>query len=106
MAISIKLQRNRFAPVILCDICAEEITDEKKANCEWLVAPDGDDIIGPVFTHKVDCSHRLEYRWREQDTNHTAMWESLRILPLYLRNNLQLKEKDLQAAAKFAAVLE
>ncbi len=106
MAISIKMMKNKFAPVIICDVCNIQITDAKTGNYEWTISPDGEHIIGPVFTHKEKCSHKLEYIWRERYPNYVSMWEGLKILPLYLRNNLNLKEKDLKEAAKFAAVFE
>jgi len=107
MALAVKLKRNKFyAPVIICDVCNDDIADAKAGNYEWAVSPNGEDIVGPYFTHKVGCSRRLESIWRQQYPDYVAMWESLRILPLYLRNNLKLKEKDLKAAAKFASMFE
>ena len=107
MPIAIKLKQGKYyAPVIVCDVCAEIISDARQGNYEWAVSPDGEHIIGPVFTHKSDCSRLLEHIWRQQYPDYCTMWEGLKALPLYLRNNLKLKERDLKNAARFAAMFE
>ncbi len=107
MPIAIKLKKNEyFAPVIVCDVYNEVIEDAKVGNYEWAISQGGEHIVGPVYTHKSDCTRRLEYIWRQQYPGYVTMWEGLKIFPLYLRNNLKLKEKDLKDAARFAAMFD
>ena len=53
-----------------------------------------------------ECTHRLGIIWRVQYPGYVTMWNGLKALPLYLRNNLKLKEKDLKHAARFANMFE
>ena len=93
MPLAIRYEQG-FVPIVLCDQCGKEITSAADGNYQWL----WEDLPSRIyFTHKA-CCYAFEKR-------HGGRWcaGELRVLPVYLVNNLGIDWKKANVLADYLA---
>jgi len=95
MPIRIKQSEAQSRVVVICDVCAEEITDAKKGNYYWRLNEDGSLHSGVIYFNHKQCARRFEEERSE------AVWftQELECLPIYLERNLDLSREDAERKA-------
>ena len=95
MPLAIRCEGPLFVPIVVCDYCCKEITKAAEGNYQWLREDERPARI--YFTHKACCrafEKRQGGRW---------LWAELRLLPVYLVNNLEINWKQAKdLAGRFA----
>ncbi len=103
MPLCIVEKNGRSAPVIICDVCLEPITDARDGNYEWISRTPGKSHVPcPLsFTHKK-CSDEFERKNLDlirQDALGSISNMELLCLPIYLGNNLNIDWKKAEQIA-------
>lgn len=96
MPLMIKRVGTEHRPIVVCDLCNSEIADAAAGNFEWSIGLQDGDLASPVFLHK-ECSRMYRHTRGRLD-----YWDDLTLLPLYLRNNLEVDEEREVRLAKVA----
>jgi len=60
MPIRIKRSKTHSRVVVICEVCAEEITDAKKGNYYWRLNEDGSLHSGVIYFNHKQCARRFE----------------------------------------------
>ena len=86
----------RFAPVVICDHCGQQIANAKHGAYAWgLRLPAGEETTGLKFFHKIgDLYPECVAAWKQYENELHALglahqWESLDKFLVYLGNNLR-----------------
>jgi hypothetical protein len=85
MSLKISLKENLYCPVLVCDYCGQEITNEDEGMYMYKVTEEGEPDTGDLYTaHKRDCSRQIE----EADGGRLYWhWNELRNLTMHLAVN-------------------
>ncbi len=79
MALEMKLIEGRLCPVVICDVCGEQIRAAKDGACFY--SPDIESRV--LFAHFKGCLSRAEQK-------DDVVWMNLESLLAYLSSNLEL----------------
>ena len=100
MPLTIKFRDGRYCPTVVCDHCAEEITDAADGNYHWRIGLNDTDFGKQIyFTHKRCCDP-----FEVAHKGELFMWGAMELqcFPIYLGHNMAIKWG---AAVRLAAIL-
>ncbi|MBA5868015.1 MAG: hypothetical protein GDA67_15080 [Nitrospira sp. CR1.3] len=103
MPIRIIELNGKSAPVVICDVCNEQINHATKGNYEWVHGERDGAGSYIFFTHK-ECSEKFRQKYPKANDAHIH-WCPLAAFPIYLGKNLELDwEEAMETATNFSDI--